>query len=60
MGAEGRLAAITVEVDRVLGPMPQPWRALAQGEEDLLDFMDKAGPQVAGSQNAVREDRPYI
>ena len=37
--------------------MPQPWRALAQGEEDLLDFMDKAGPQVAGSQTALREDR---
>ena len=60
VGAEGRLAAITVEVDRVLGPMPQPWRALAQGEEDLLDFMDKAGPQVAEVKTQyVRIDHIY-
>ena len=60
IGAEGRLAAITVETDHVLGPMPQPWRALAQGGEDLLGFMDKAGPQVAGVKTQyVRIDHIY-
>ncbi len=58
--AEGRLAAITVETDHVLGPMPQPWRALAQGGEDLLGFMDQAGGQVAGVKTQyVRIDHIY-
>ena len=60
VGAEGRLAAITVETDHVLGPMPQPWRALAQGGEDLLSFMDQAGGQVAGVKTQyVRIDHVY-
>lgn len=60
IGAEGRLAAITVETDHVLGPMPQPWRALAQGGEDLLGFMDQAGGQVAGIKTQyVRIDHIY-
>ena len=60
IGAEGRLAAVTVETDHVLGPMPQPWRALAQGGDDLLGFMDKAGPQVAGIKTQyVRIDHIY-
>ena len=60
VGAEGRLAAITVETDHVLGPMPQPWRALAQGGEELDTFMDKAGPQVAGLKTQyVRIDHIY-
>ncbi|KKU03108.1 MAG: hypothetical protein UX99_C0002G0061 [Candidatus Amesbacteria bacterium GW2011_GWB1_47_26] len=60
VGAEGRLAAITVETDRVLGPMPQPWRALAQGGEDLLGFMDQVGGQVAGVKTQyVRIDHIY-
>ena len=60
VGAEGRLAAITVETDHVLGPMPQPWRALAQGGEDLLGFMDQAGGEVAGVKTQyVRIDHIY-
>ncbi len=60
VGAEGRLAAIAVETDHSLGPMPQPWRALAQGGEDLLGFMDQAGGQVAGVKTEyVRIDHIY-
>lgn len=40
VGAEGRLSAIAVETDRALGPLPQPWRALAQGGENLPTFLD--------------------
>lgn len=40
-GAEGRLAAITVDVSHPLGPLPQPWRALAQGGENLETFLDE-------------------
>lgn len=37
VGAEGRLAAIGVEVDHPTGPMPQPWRAvvLNNGLDDV-------------------------
>jgi len=41
VGAEGRLAAIGVETDRVLGPLPAPWRALAQGGDNLRGFLDE-------------------
>lgn len=39
-GAEGRLAAISIDTQRPLGPLPQPWRALAQGGENLETFLD--------------------
>ncbi|MEK7163711.1 MAG: glycosyl hydrolase [Patescibacteria group bacterium] len=45
-GAEGRLAAIDVQTDQVIGPLPRPWQALAQGGDELTTFMDKTQPQV--------------
>ena len=60
VGAEGRLAAITVETDHVLGPMPAPWRALAQGGDELTTFLDKTSGQVAGIKTAyIRIDHIY-
>ena len=60
VGAEGRLAAITVEADRVLGPMPQPWRALAQGGEELQTFLDGTSSQVSALHpNFIRIDHVY-
>lgn len=47
VGAEGRLAMITVETDHPLGPMPRPWQALAQGGEELTTFLDSTSAQVA-------------
>lgn len=53
-GAEGRLAAINVDVERPIGPLPQPWRALAQGGENLKTFLD-------GREEAVKQLGPqYI
>lgn len=46
-GAEGRLAAITVETDRIVGPIPRVWAALAQGGEDLKTFLDKDQDKIA-------------
>ena len=40
VSAEGRLAAIAVETDQVLGPLPAPWRSLAQGGDNLETFLD--------------------
>ena len=45
-GAEGRLAAIDVQTDQVIGPLPRPWQALAQGGDELTTFMDKSEPQI--------------
>src|SRR3989344_4383143 len=60
VGAEGRLAAITVETDHVLGPMPAPWRALAQGGDELTTFLDNTSGQVAGIKTAyIRIDHLY-
>src|SRR3989344_4726445 len=60
VGAEGRLAAITVDVDHPLGPMPKPWQALAQGGEALKDFLDTTGPQVAAIlPKLIRVDHIY-
>ena len=53
VGAEGRLAAITVETDRPLGSMPQPWRALAQGGENLTTFLDC---ETEGQIRAIRPE----
>ena len=38
IGAEGRLAAIAVDTNRPLGPMPKVWQALAQGGDNLKGF----------------------
>ncbi len=60
VGAEGRLAAIAVETNHPLGPMPQPWRVLAQGGEDLQTFLDTTSPQVAAIHPAyIRIDHIY-
>ena len=45
-GAEGRLAAINVQTDQVIGPMPRPWQVLAQGGDELTTFMDNTQPQI--------------
>lgn len=53
-GAEGRLAAINVDVERPIGPLPQPWRALAQGGDQIKTFMD-------GNSERIKElDTQYI
>ncbi len=60
VGAQGRLAAIAVETDHPLGPMPQPWRALAQGGEALPTFLDNASTQVQATHlNYIRIDHIY-
>lgn len=45
-GAEGRLSSINVQTDQVIGPLPRPWQALAQGGDELTTFMDNTQPQV--------------
>lgn len=50
VGAEGRLAAIAVETNHVLGPLPKPWQALAQGGENLQGFLDGKTKRVAAMQ----------
>jgi len=40
VGAEGRLAAIAIETDHPLGPLPKPWQAIAQGGEIETTFLD--------------------
>ncbi len=45
--AEGRLAAINVETDRSLGPMPKPWLALAQGGQNQETFLVTNASAVA-------------
>ena len=40
VGAETRLAAIGVDAQGILGPMPAPWRAVAQGGEEIKTFLD--------------------
>ena len=60
VGAEGRLAAIAVETDHPLGPMPQPWRVLAQGGEELTTFLDSTSVQVAAVKpQYIRIDHIY-
>lgn len=60
VGAEGRLAAVSVETDHPLGPMPQPWRGLAQGGEELKTFLDNTAGQVAAIKPAlIRIDHIY-
>ncbi len=45
-GAEGRLAAIDVQTDQIIGPLPRPWQALAQGGDELTTFMDNTQPRI--------------
>lgn len=60
VGAEGRLAMITVETDHPLGPMPRPWQALAQGGEELQTFLDNTSSQVSALRpNFIRIDHIY-
>jgi hypothetical protein len=40
VGAEGRLAAIAVDTNRPLGPLPAVWQGLAQGGDNLNGFLD--------------------
>jgi len=47
VGAEGRLAAIAIEINHPLGPLPTPWRALAQGGEAEPSFLDSSSSQIA-------------
>ena len=46
VGAETRLAAIGVDTQGILGPMPAPWRAVAQGGEEIKTFLDGNAPRV--------------
>lgn len=60
VGAEGRLAAITVETGHPLGPLPQPWRGLAQGGDQLKTFLDNKTGQVAALRpRYIRVDHIY-
>ncbi len=46
-GAEGRLAAIALETNKPLGPMPTVWKGLAQGGDNLRGFLDGVTGKVA-------------
>jgi len=60
VGAEGRLAAIAVETDRELGPLPKVWRGLAQGGDNLPGFLDGLEVKVAAVKPAyIRIDHIY-
>lgn len=60
VGAEGRLAAISVQTDRPLGIMPKPWQALAQGGEDIGTFLNNNTAQVTAIRpQQIRIDHLY-
>lgn len=60
VGAEGRLAAIAIETDHPLGPLPQPWRALAQGGEAESTFLDSDQGKIKSlGINYIRIDHIY-
>jgi hypothetical protein len=61
VGAEGRLASISVETDHILGPLPHPWSAIAQGGEQLPSFLDgnNAGIVAAIKPDYIRIDHIY-
>lgn len=42
VGAEGRLSAITIDTERVLGPLQKNWQVLSQGGDNLRGFMNGA------------------
>lgn len=59
-GAQGKLAAISIDTQRPLGPLPQPWRALAQGGDQLTTFLDSSSSQVAAlAPSYIRIDHIY-
>jgi hypothetical protein len=47
VGAEGRLASISIDVTRPLGTLPRVWEGLAQGGENLQGFMREAATDAA-------------
>lgn len=60
VGAEGRLAAVSVDTDRVLGPLSTPWAALAQGGENLPGFLNGIEGQIQTIQpHYIRIDHIY-
>jgi len=60
VGAEGRLAAIAVETDHVLGPLPEVWKGLAQGGENLTSFLNNNETKVAAIEpRYIRIDHIY-
>ncbi len=59
-GAEGRLAAVTVDIGRPLGQLPAPWEALAQGSDNLKGFTDGINDQLtAVKPEYIRIDHIY-
>lgn len=46
VGAEGRLAAIGIETNRVLGPLSSPWKALAQGGDGLKTLLNNTSKDI--------------
>ncbi len=60
VGAEGRLAAIGVETDKILGPLPAPWKGLAQGGDKLKTFLDSTSTEIANiGTEYIRIDHIY-
>ena len=58
--ASGVPANLVVNTTAVLGPMPRPWRNLAQGGEDHNWRIDKLTPQVAALKpEYIRLDHVY-
>lgn len=59
-GATGEPANITINTQAVIGPMPRPWRNLAQGGEDHAWRMQPLTPQVRALQpEYIRIDHIY-
>jgi hypothetical protein len=60
VGAEGRLAAIAVETDRPLGPLPAVWQGLAQGGDNLKGFLGGIEEKISTIKPAyIRIDHVY-
>jgi len=60
VGAEGRLAAISIDTSRELGPLPKPWLALAQGGQELTTFLEDNATAVASLRpEYIRIDHLY-
>ncbi len=58
--ASGVPASLIVDTTAILGPMPRPWRNLAQGGEDHNWRIDKLTPQVAALKpEYIRLDHIY-
>ncbi len=58
--AEGVNASLVIDTQAVLGPMPRPWRNLAQGGEDHNWRIDQLSGQIAALKPAyIRLDHIY-